>query len=53
MDILPTEDYMKIFLSSTRKGLLQHTVDEVSALGRLSFYKNLFIGKGTSVPGLY
>ena len=37
---------LKIFLPSRRKSLLQHTVDnEVSALARLSFYENLFIGK--------
>ena len=45
---------LKIFLPSRRKSLLQHTVDnEVSALARLSFYENLFIGQGTSVRGLY
>ena len=41
------------FLPSKRKNLLQHTVDnEVSALARLAFYENLFIGqrKGVRCP---
>ena len=38
------------FLSSRRKGLLQHTADnEVSALARLTFYENLLIGREVSV----
>ena len=38
------------FLSSRRKGLLQHTVDnEVSAIARLTFSENLLIGQEISV----